>query len=94
MQNAISAILRNIPAGRIFDSHYIISQLIKFYSDEYLNFAGGITIASDRTLTVHGQIGKEIARFEPDLILRLPNMSWSENIHGNSSECTAWEKLI
>jgi len=93
MQNAISEILNGIPRGKIFDSHYVISQLIKRHSDAYLTFASGINAGLDRTLAVHGQIGKEIAKFESGLISRIDNMSWSENIHGNSSECTAWEKL-
>ena len=93
MQNTISQILNGILKGKIFDSHYVISQLIKLHSDVYLTFASGISASSDKTLAVHGQIGKEIAKFEPQLISRLDNMSWSENIHGNSSECTAWKKL-
>lgn len=93
MQNSISEILDGIPKGKIFDSHYVISQLIRQYSDIYLTFAGQINASSDRTLAVHGQIGKEIAKFESGSIRRITNMSWSENIHGNSSECTAWEKL-
>lgn len=93
MQNIISQILNGIPRGKIFDSHYVISQLIKLHSDVYLTFASGITARSDKTLAVHGQIGKEIAKFEPSMISRLDNKSWSENIHGNSSDCTAWEKI-
>lgn len=93
MNRAISEILDRIPKGYVFDSHYIISQLIKFHSDVYLTFASNINASSDKTLAVHGQIGKEIARFETITIRRIPNISWSENIHGNSSECTAWEKL-
>lgn len=93
MQNSISRILNRIPKGKLFDSHYVISQLIRHHSDVYLTFAGRISASSDRTLAVHGQIGKEIAKFESSSIGRMANMSWSENIHGNSSECTAWEKL-
>ena len=93
IQNAISEILNGIPKGKIFDSHYAISQLIKHHSDAYLTFASSINASSDRTLPVHGQIGKEIAKFESGPISRIANISWSENIHGNSSECTAWEKL-
>jgi len=93
MQNSISEILNGIPKGKAFDSHYVISQLIKYHSDVYLTFASGINANSGRTLAVHGQIGKEIAKFESGSISRITNMSWSENIHGNSSECTAWEKL-
>jgi len=93
MHNVILEVLNGIPKGKIFDSHYVISQLIKYHSDVYLTFASGINAGSGRTLAVHGQIGKEIAKFESDSISRIANMSWSENIHGNSSECTAWEKL-
>ena len=93
MQNTISDILNGIPKGKVFDSHYIISQLIKYHSDVYLTFAGGINASSNRILAVHGQIGKEIAKFESVSISRIANMSWSENMHGNPSECTAWEKL-
>ena len=93
MQNSISQILNGIPRGKIFDSHYVISQLIKLHSDVYLTYASGISGGPKKTLTVHGQIGKEIAKFEPSTVSRLDNLSWSENIHGNSSECTAWEKL-
>lgn len=93
MQNTIEEILNRIPKGKVFDSHYVISQLIKHHSDIYLTFASGINASSDRTLAVHGQIGREIAKFESDSISRIANMSWSENIHGNPSECTAWQKL-
>ncbi|MEQ1914534.1 MAG: hypothetical protein ABL855_05550 [Sideroxydans sp.] len=93
MQNAILEILNGIPKGKVFDSHYVISQLIKYHSDVYLTFAGGINASSERTLAVHGQIGKEIAKFEAGSISRIANMSWSENIRGNPSECTAWKKL-
>lgn len=93
MNNAISEILDRIPSDCVFDSHYVISQLIKYYSDVYLTFASDINASSDKTLAVHGQIGKEIARFEPTIIGRISNVSWSENIHGNSNRCTAWEKL-
>ena len=93
VKNAISEILNGISKGKVFDSHYVISQLIKHHSDIYLTFASGINATSNTTLAVHGQIGKEIAKFESSSISRISNMSWSENIHGNSSECTAWEKL-
>ena len=92
MQQAINEILNDIPGGRVFDSHYVISQLLKKHSDAYLIFASGITASSGKTLAVHGQIGKEIAKFEPRLITKLQNLSWSENIHGSPSECAGWSK--
>ncbi len=101
MQNSISEILNKIPKERVFDSHYVISQLIKYHSDVYLTFASGIEARSRKTPLVHGHIGKEIAKFEKEIakfvvsgkISRITNKSRSENIHGNSSPCTAWEKL-
>ena len=99
MQDAIADILSKIEKGCIFDSHYIITQLIKYYSDVYLEYACGIKFSTNKTLSVHGHIGQEIANFESTSdelqiqIRRLDNMSWSENIHGNSSKCTAWVKL-
>lgn len=93
MKKAISEILNDIPKGTVFDSHYTISQLLKYHSDAYLAFASTINADSKKTLAVHMQIGKEIAKFESVSISRIANMSWSENIHGNPSECTAWEKL-
>ena len=93
MQNVIRTIIEKIPSGRIFDSHYIINQIIKNYSDEYLAYAGNFNAATDRTLVVHGNIGKEISKFNTIMIRQLSDPSWSENIHGNASECTCWLKI-
>jgi hypothetical protein len=64
MKPAIESIISIIPKGKIFDSHYIISQLIKSHSDTYLAFASSINAGADKTLVVHGKIGQEIAKFE------------------------------
>jgi len=93
MKKSIEQILNTIPKGMIFDSHYIVSQLMKHHSDNYLSFASKFNSGNKITNTTHMQIGKEVAKFEDDVITRKENMSWSENIHGNSSECTAWRKL-
>jgi hypothetical protein len=93
MHTAIETILSTIPKGYIFDSHFIITQLIKNYSDIYLDFASTINPPTNKTLAVHGKIGQEIAIFGGTIIRKIDNMSWSENIHGNSSECTAWQKI-
>ena len=89
----IEKILKEIGNDHIFDSHYVISQLIKFHSDEYLVYASSFDAGNNFTLTLHGQIGQLIASFESTIIDRIPEMSWSENIHGKGSECTAWKKL-
>ena len=92
MQNSIQKIIDGIKSGYVFDSHFVIAQLIKFYSDAYLDFASSINASSNKTLTVHGKIGLEIAKNEGSLIQRFPNKSWSENIHGNAGKCTCWQK--
>lgn len=93
MKTAIQAIISEIPKGCIFDSHYVISRLIKLHSDQYLTFAGTITTQSDKTLAVHGKIGQEINKLDGSVIRKLDNESWSENIHGNANGCTCWKKL-
>ena len=95
MEDAIRNILGDIPGGMIFDSHYIISQLIKHHSDVYLTFASRIGGDSKKTEVVHSQIGQKIAQFESgiNIIEKIEEKSWSENIHGKSSQCTAWKKL-
>ena len=93
MRNAILSVLEQIPSGCIFDNHFVINQIIKYHSDEYLSFAGGVNAQSERTLAVHGQIGIEIKRFEGNLIERIDGLSYSENIHGNASTCTCWKKI-
>ena len=93
MQNAIKAIIDEIPSGRIFDSHYVINRLIKEYSDNYLTYASNIDSNSNKTLVVHGNIGKEIAKFNNTIIRQLSDLSWSENIHGKSNDCACWQKI-
>jgi len=36
MKNAIPEVVNAIPKGNVFDSHYAISQLLKYHSDAYL----------------------------------------------------------
>lgn len=93
MKNAIEQILQNIKKDKIFDSHFIIRQLIQHHSDAYLDYARNFESSSNKTHIVHMHIGKEIAKFEENnTISRLEKMSWSENIHNEPSECTAWVK--
>lgn len=67
-----------------FDSHFVISQLIKYHSDVYLTFASGVNASTDKILAVHGQVVREIAKHEQSLISRMKNRLWSENIHGST----------
>lgn len=92
MRNIIGEIIRDhIESGCLFDSHYIIKQLLIKHSSDFYEYIRSI---EGDTEVVHGHLAQVIASFEPELIQRPSgnNMSWSENIHGNSSKCTAWIK--
>ena len=92
IQTAIEELINEVKKNHIFDSHYITNNLLKKYSDDYLNYASSIATKSNKTLTIHGNIGKEIAKFEPSLLERIDLMSWSDNIHEEASSCTCWKK--
>lgn len=93
MDNAIQTIVTEVQQGYIFDSHFVINELIKRFSDEYLSFASGFAGAGPNiTLAVHGQIGKKIKNLNVGTIQFIGD-SWSENIHKTPSKCTCWRKL-
>jgi len=92
MHKAIRKIVGKIPSGMIFDSHFVIEQLIKKHSNAYLTFAASIGGAQKNTVSIHGQIGQEIERVCDDLVEKLDD-AWSTNIHGTPSKCKAWRRL-
>ena len=93
-REAVQEIIESIPSGMMFDSHFVINRLIKNHSDEYINFTSTFANPENSTLPAHGNIGQEIAEFaRQGLIRQQNNQSWSENIHGNASECALWERL-
>ena len=91
---AIREIIGKVPNGKIFDSHYVIDQLIKKHSDEYLVFAGSFDCLQNRTNTVHWQIALQTEK-QSDLVVKEGETGdfWSENIHGTPSECTGWRRV-
>ncbi len=91
MQKAITTIIGEIPSGFVFDSHFVINELIKGFSDEYLIFASQFCNPNNKnvTLTVHGQIGQIISQ-EPNI--DYVGKARSENIHKKTSDCTCWKK--
>jgi len=91
IENSIQDIIKKIPQGKIFDSHYVINQLISDYSDEYLTFASSGTTPQKNTASVHGRIGQEIKALS-DLVEQVPGEFWSDNIRGNASVCAGWRK--
>ena len=92
MEAEIRRIVDNVPQGCIFDSHFVITELIKGYSDEYLAFASGFANGNQQvTLAAHGQIGQEINKLNGTIIDWIGE-AWSENIHKRPSQCTCWRK--
>ncbi len=93
IREAIEEIIKEVNSGAIFDSHFVISQLIKKRSDVYLNFAKTLEPSESSTITLHQRIAKEIGKLVASkMIDRMDYKSYSENIHGNNSECQAWKK--
>ena len=86
MQNAVTQIIAEITPGFVFDSHFVISQIIKFHSDAYLHFAG----PNESTAQMHGRIAQIISASSS--ARKLPQSSWSINIHGTPSDCALWER--
>ena len=92
-REAVQTIIENVPSSMMFDSHFVINQLIKNYSDEYINFTSTFANPENSTLPAHGNIGQEIATFEATLVRQQASQSWSENIHGNASPCALWQRI-
>ncbi len=90
-EEAVEQIIKPIEKGFVFDSHYVIDQLIKSYSDEYIVFVAKYADSSTPTLTAHQQIGHSINNCT-NLVQRLQYQSWSETIHCGGGECALWEK--
>lgn len=93
METAIGQIVDEVPKGCVFDSHFVINELIKRFSDQYLSFACRFAGANPQpTLTAHGKIGLEIDKLAGTVIEKIGD-AWSENIHKQPSSCTCWRKL-
>jgi len=91
MDTAIRTIVDEVPQGYIFDSHFVINELIKRFSDEYLLFASKFAGSTQPTLAAHGQIGREINKLDGTLIEKIGD-AWSETIHKTPGRCTCWKK--
>ncbi len=98
MQEAIQNVINQIPTGYVFDSHFVIAQIIKLNSETYLTFIAS-RFASAATVTaaaVNGQIAlvlKKCGNIERMEENGQPLESWSENIHANPNECACWRKM-
>lgn len=96
IKSTIEKIIKDIPQGCFFDSHTIISILIKEYPNVYLGFVQEFPKSNSDglTLAVHGQIGIIIKEFDDALVKKQEHLSWSENIHNKFNKCTCWEKIV
>lgn len=91
MKSKIQEIVKKVPRGCIFDSHFVINILRERFSDQYLSFAGRSGGKQQPTLPTHGKIGQAINKL--DGIKKIDFPSWSQNIRGRPSRCTCWRKL-
>ena len=94
----VRGILRKIPRGVVFDSHFVIWQL---------NKGGRYTLATERfvrgrmpTERAHGYIAQVIRDFAErgELIERMQDLhgrlqSWSLNMRFTPSRCSIWRRM-
>lgn len=85
-ESCIKEIVAEIPAGCIFDSHFVIGEIIKRYSDAY-RFASD----DESTAQMHGRIAQMIGRCQ-HVDKFTDDESWSNTIHGKPSQCALWKR--
>ena len=88
MAQAVSAVLMRSRKGLVFDSHFVIAQIIKHHTDAYIHFARH----SETTKHMHSRIAKLIGA--SGLVIQLKQFdSWSETICGKPDKCALWQRL-
>jgi len=95
MEEIIREVIRGVPRGKVFDSHYVIQELLRREdgTDAYIVFGADYATSARPTLTAHQQIGHLIAGLR-DLARRVPDtQSWSMTIHGMPGECALWQRI-
>ena len=95
IQEAIEIVLGTVPEGHVFDTHYVVDELLakEEYSDAYLVFAAKYADSNRPTLTAHQQLGHLVNRFKGGLIERMNDDSWSMNFHRRASKCASWRRV-
>jgi hypothetical protein len=86
MQNAVREVVSAIEPNFVFDSHFVISQVIKRHSDAYIHFAA----PGDTTAAMHGRIAQLIR--DTGLVARMDQESWSDTIHGDPGSNALWRR--
>jgi len=94
IKEAVQTILEAIPEGYVFDSHYVIEELLgrEEFTDAYLVFACNYVDSNRPTLTTHQQIGHIINTFSGTLVERMNYESWSMTIHRRGGKCALWRR--
>ncbi len=90
IQEPIRTIIHKVPAGRIFDSHFVIARLRKEYPNEYLQFAARLG-ENVMIKNMNACIAREIKRHG---YKQIRPGAYSENILGNPTRCACWQKPI
>ena len=93
MKEAVEEILNGVETGRVFDSHFVVNELIEKHSDQYIRLAAQYATGGEPTLSTHQEIGRIIKGFVGILVKRLDNESWSLTIHHTPGKCALWLKL-
>lgn len=87
----INKIIKGFSAKSIFDSHFIIQQMLKRNSELFYDVVRATGKA--KTENVHSQLAKMVEKCDAKkLFKKNDRKSYSENIHGKVSPCTAWVK--
>jgi hypothetical protein len=89
IQECITEIIEGIPRDKdgkavVFDSRYVINQLIYNYHNEYLSSP------SNDTATKHGLLAQEISNHP--LVTPMNFESYSETIFRKGSTCALWKR--
>lgn len=87
VKNAIRTIILKIPKKLIFDSHFVIDQLILTDTPAYYQIIRSMPEAGPAQ--IHGRIAK-IIKEQVDLVESV-GRSWSKHIHCSAGECEAWK---
>jgi len=89
VKNAVRYILSKIPKKLIFDSHFVIDQLILKQTDAYYRIVR--ELANADAAQVHMRIAL-IVKEQTDLVKSV-GKSYSLHIHGKGGKCEAWQRI-
>ncbi|MDR3000063.1 MAG: hypothetical protein LBU89_02265 [Fibromonadaceae bacterium] len=95
LKEDIIKIVDDIKMGYLFDSHFVIRQLLKWFPNKYLEFSGSIRAGGSKIAITNGQIAiilksKQIKEF----IEKVEGETfYSESINGKPLNNAGWRKI-